>query len=406
MESLVPERLRDALTAFRQSDHPVGARRDFYALRKDGGEAPVEIGLQPMGMPEQRLMLATIVDITESRRVQDRFRLVVENAPNAIVMVDGEGEIVLVNAQVERVFGYARGEMLGRSVDFLVPERYRKGHPIFRRAFFARPDARPMGAGRDLYALRKDGSEFPVEIGLVPVETEDGTMVLSAIVDITERKQREERISAALHEKELLLGEVHHRVKNNLQVIDSLLSLQARRVNDPDVHAALRDSQNRIRSLSLIHQTLYQSRDFAFVDFDAFLKQLLPQLVNSMALDRDLITLDVETQEVQLPINLAIPCGLIVNELVTNALKHAFPNGRRGVVRVELARESDDQILMAVSNDGVPITMEFTVEGGGTLGMQLVHLLAQQIQGWVELERRPATRFCVRFPLPLPRVSP
>ena len=404
IESLVPSRMRGAHASYRAAflrapaERAMGAGRDLYALRKDGTEFPVEIGLRPIGAPQLGLVLSTVVDITERRRLQDRFRMVVENAPNAIVMVNTSGKLVLVNGQAERVFGYGRGEMLGLSIDTLVPERFRAHHPAFRNAFFAQPDARPMGAGRDLYARRRDGSEFPVEIGLVPLDTEDGPMVLSAIVDITERKQREESIKSALREKEVLLGEVHHRVKNNLQVIESLLSLQARRVKHPEVQSALQDSQNRIRSLSYIHQTLYQSGDFAFVDFHAFLRELLPRLVDSTAIDASAVRVSFDAGDVQLPINLAIPCGLIVNELVTNALKHGFPSGTRGMISVELAHDAPETIAMTVENDGLLIAEDVSLTGGGTLGVQLVTLLTEQLQGRFEVERRPRTRFRVRFP--------
>jgi len=132
------------------------------------------------------------------QRLEERFRLVVESAPNAIVMIGPTGFIEMVNAQTERVFGYSRNELLGQPVEMLVPERYRHKHPGLRTAFFAGPESRPMGAGRDLYGLKKDGSEFPVEIGLNPIETDEGTMVLSAVVDISARKRKEERIHAAI----------------------------------------------------------------------------------------------------------------------------------------------------------------------------------------------------------------
>jgi two-component system sensor kinase FixL len=148
---------------------------------------------------------------------EERFRRVVEAAPSAMVMVNADGRIEMVNAQAERVFGYPRGELLGQPVEILVPERFRAHHPHLRAAFFANPQARPMGAGRDLYGLRKDGSEFPVEIGLNPIETEDGMMVLSAIVDITERKAAE----LTLRERELRLRSILDTVPDAIVLIDA-----------------------------------------------------------------------------------------------------------------------------------------------------------------------------------------
>ena len=202
IEVLVPERYRANHPGLRKSffadpvSRPMGAGRDLYGLRKDGSEFPVEIGLNPIETDEGTMVLSAIVDISARKRLEERFRLVVELAPNAIVMIGPTGLIEMVNAQTERVFGYTRVELLGKPIEVLVPERYRANHPGLRKSFFADPVSRPMGAGRDLYGLRKDGSEFPVEIGLNPIETDEGTMVLSAIVDISARKQLEERINA------------------------------------------------------------------------------------------------------------------------------------------------------------------------------------------------------------------
>jgi len=198
IEVLVPERYRAAhpgrRTGFFQtpSTRAMGAGRDLYGLRKDGTEMPIEIGLNPINTDEGAFVLASIIDITERKRAEERFRQVIEGAPNGMVMVGREGKIALVNLQIEKSFGYSRDELLGQPIEMLVPERFRGHHLGYRNGFMAEPSTRSMGSGRDLYGLRKDGSEFPVEIGLNPLETEQGPMVLGTIVDITERKQTEE----------------------------------------------------------------------------------------------------------------------------------------------------------------------------------------------------------------------
>jgi PAS domain S-box-containing protein len=329
---------------------------------------------------------------------EERFRLVVEAAPNAMVMVNSAGLIEMVNAQAERVFGYSRDEMLGRPVEFLMPQRFHHFHPDLRQSYNASPQSRPMGGGRDLNARRKDGSEFPVEIGLNPIQTEDGPMVLSAIVDISDRKQKEERIQAALREKDILLGEIHHRVKNNLQLIDSLLDLQLSQVDDASVLGMLRDCQNRIRSMVLIHQTLYQSKDFAQVDFASFIDSLMPTLVASYGKDQERISLGMSGVSVHLALNAAIPCGLIVNELITNAFKHAFPDDRRGRITVDLDSEDGGLVRLAVTDDGIGIPKDIDIEQTSTLGLQLVSLLTEQVGGTLEIQRVNPTSFVLRFP--------
>jgi PAS domain S-box-containing protein len=377
----------------------MGAGRDLFGRRKDGSEFPVEIGLNPIEMDEGSMVLSSIVDISARRRMEERFRLVVEAAPNAMVMINPAGRIEMVNAQAEAVFGYGRQELLGQPVEILVPERFRGHHPGLRGSFLADPRARPMGAGRDLFGLRKDGSEFPVEIGLNPIETDEGPMILSAIVDISDRKQREERIQVALREKDVLLREVHHRVKNNLQIIHSLLDLQSSRVTDRHVLGMLRDSQNRIRSMGLIHQTLYQSKDFAKVDFSLFLDSLVPTLVASYGVSPDRIGLSVEAAQVVLPISAAIPCGLVVNELISNALKHAFPGERKGNILVKLHPEPSDKVMLSVADDGVGIPGHIDPSKTSTLGLQLVTLLAGQLGGKISIRRSDPTQFTLCFPI-------
>lgn len=203
IELLVPERFRAAHPGHRAgffaspSERSMGAGRDLYGLRKDGREFPVEIGLNPI---QGGLVLASIIDISERKRAEERFRRVVESAPNAMVMVGQDGRITLVNAQTEKLFGYTREELIGQSVDVLVPERFRSMHAGYRASFFSAPSVRAMGAGRDLFGLHKDGHEFPVEIGLNPIQSEEGSMVLVSTIDITERKRAEESTRRLMQE--------------------------------------------------------------------------------------------------------------------------------------------------------------------------------------------------------------
>jgi len=322
-----------------------------------------------------------------------------DSIPVAMIVVNAQGEIVRLNRLAESTFGYSASELEGRPVEVLIPARYHARHTGYRHGFMAETTSRPMGAGRDLSGVRKDGSEFPLEIGINPVETGEGPMVLSVILDLSERKQSERRIQDALQQKDLLLKEVHHRVKNNLQVIHSLLDLQALTIKDADMVGMLRDSQNRIRSMSMIHQTLYQSQDFAQVDFDQFLGGLLPRLMESYASTAGLVSIDVQAKDVKLPINEAIPCGLIVNELVSNALKHGFAGGRRGSIQVAIQQDEHQHIEMCISNDGHPIEESMDLNRTGSLGLHLVQLLTQQLHGELTTQRALPTCFTVRFKL-------
>lgn len=206
VEVLVPARFRAAHPGYRSafiaspSVRSMGAGRDLFGLRKDGTEFPVEIGLNPIQDDAQGRVLASIIDITERKRAEERFRRVVESAPNAIILVARDGRIVMVNAQTEKLFGYAREELIGQSVDMLVPQKSRGMHAGYRASFFSVPSTRAMGAGRDLFGLRKDGVEIPIEIGLSPIQGDEDAMVLASIIDITERKRAEEGIRHLLRE--------------------------------------------------------------------------------------------------------------------------------------------------------------------------------------------------------------
>lgn len=332
---------------------------------------------------------------------EDSFRRVVEWAPNAMVMIDAMGRIVLVNAETERVFGYRRSELVGRPVEQLVPERFVGNHASYRGGFFANPAPRPMGSGRDLFARRADGTEFPVEIGLNPIEVEGAVMVLASIVDITERKQAQQRIERALEEKTILLNELHHRVKNNLQMISSLLSLQAGSSDDPHLREVLDECQNRVKAMGLTHQLLYEHKDFSRVDLGEYLSRLSQLLLSAFRTRGQRITLNVVLPPERHYIGLekAIPCGLAVNELVTNSFKHAFPGDRHGAITVGLVGNQNDEVVLTVGDDGVGLPDDFDIAAAKSLGLRLLPLLAEQLHGSFSVDRASGTVFALRFPI-------
>jgi len=280
-----------------------------------------------------------------------------------------------------------------------VPQRYRGKHQGDRDAYVADPKLRPMGAGRALTGRTKAGTEFPVEISLSPLVTDQGRMVMSIVRDITERRRAEELIQTSLREKEALLKEIHHRVKNNLQVTSSLLRLQAGAVGDPGAREMFEETENRIRSMALVHEKLYQSTNLSRIDLADYIRSLGELLSRSSAIRPENVALEVTGEAVFLEIDEAVPCGLIVNELLSNALKHAFPEHRRGRIDVRLGVEPNGWVSLNIRDDGIGLPPQFDFNRTGTLGLQLVQGLVQQIDGTIAVQpREHGAEFDVTFP--------
>jgi two-component sensor histidine kinase len=225
---------------------------------------------------------------------------------------------------------------------------------------------------------------------------ENAQLYEQAQKEIGERKQAEEEIRASLQEKEVLLKEIHHRVKNNLQVISSLLNLQSAKAEEPVAIAVLTESKDRVRAMSLIHEKLYQSSNLSRLDFGEYIDDLAGSLLRSNEVALATISPRIETEAVPLDLDAAIPCGLIVNELVTNALKHAFPNDAQGEVWIELKRDNGS-VRLTVGDDGVGLPDGWDIQSSESLGMRLVTALVGQLDGNLTLNREGGTEFVITF---------
>jgi two-component sensor histidine kinase len=214
--------------------------------------------------------------------------------------------------------------------------------------------------------------------------------------DITERKRAEDQLRRSLEEKEVLLREVHHRVKNNLNVISSLLSLQSSSIKTPEqAMVAFRNSRDRIVAMALVHKELYESENYARVDMSEYLQNLTRHVLKAYGSGSN-IHLNVEAEGIALSVNTSIPCGLILNELITNAFKHAFPNGRTGEIRIHFGAANDESFEFSVSDDGIGLPE--SCGGRGTLGLTLVRLLTEQLEGTMDVFAENGTHVRVRFP--------
>lgn len=337
------------------------------------------------------------VEVNERTHLEQRFRALLETAPDAIVIVDEAGKIALVNAQTETLFGYERKNLIGRQIAMLLPEWGKAGHLQIGTRLTAEPVKSSLRAELELMGLRRDGTEFPTVTLLSPLETNEGLLVSVAIRDVTRTKDIEHQIRSSLAEKETLLQEIHHRVKNNLQIVASLLSLQSGYIRDPQTLMQFQESQGRIRSMALIHEKLYQSASLAKVDLADYVQTLAQTIMRTYSENSNL-QLECRLVPVSVSIDTALPVGLMLNELITNALKYAFPNGRIGRVLVSLDVTQDEQLVLCVDDNGVGLRPEFELSQADTLGLRLVRMFVKQLHAEITVNSEPGqTRFTICF---------
>ena len=368
IERLVPERFRHGHPGFRSSffAHPqtraMGAGRELFGVRNDGVEMPVEIGLNPIETDEGLFVLASVVDISARKRADARFRAAVESAPNGMVMIDRSGKIILVNREIERLFGYGREELLGQPIERLVPQRLRERHPGLRTSFFEQPQTRAMGAGRDLFGVRKDGIEFPVEIGLNPIETEEGLFVLASVVDISGRKRAEEELRRSNAELERFAYVASHDLQEPLRMVGNYVQLLGKRYKgrlDSDADEFIGFAlDGAVRMQRLIEDLLAYSRvssrgaEFAPTDAGAVLDHALANLKLAIEDGGAVVTRD------PLPVVPADQSQLehVFLNLIGNALK--FRGSQRPEVHVS-AEQHDGDWRFSIRDNGIGIESQY-----------------------------------------------
>ena len=325
-----------------------------------------------------------------------RFRSLLEDIPS--VSVQGyalDGTVLFWNRASELLYGYSPAEALGANLlDLIIPTEMREGVTGAIQQMIESGEPIPAG---ELLLQRKDGSRVPVFSShalLNPIGRQPELFCLD--IDLTERKQAEAETQRVLQEKTVLLKEIHHRVKNNMQVVYSLLDLQAKGIVDPATRAKFEESRNRVMSMALIHENLYRSDDLASIDFNKYLQELTRGIAETY--NQSWVAIVVDMEPLALDINVGIPCGLIINELVSNCFKYAFPEGRKGEIRLGIRRDNEGNNILSVEDNGIGFPATVDCKNTTSLGLQIVNVLTRQIHGNITLTSDTVTKFSVTFP--------
>jgi PAS domain S-box-containing protein len=328
------------------------------------------------------------------RESEEKFRTLIEHSLVGNY-IQQDFLIRFCNRTFAEIFGYNDPpELVGLHIrELITPESW----PIVAGEVALRTSGEKEFSRYEFTGRKRDGSEVICEVLGARILFKGRAAIQGSIIDITERKRAEEKIRGSLREKEVLLREIYHRTKNNMQVISSLLNLQARKLTDAKAVDMFRDTQQRIRTMALVHERLYRSQDLSRVDFGVYLHRLTTHLFHFHQTQPEQVRLVMETSEVPLDIQTAIPCGLIANEIVSNALKHAFPEGRKGTIFIRLDRDDKGLIVLSIRDDGIGLPAGLDIRRSDTLGMEIVTSLVGQIDGRLEIFRDKGTEFRISF---------
>jgi PAS domain S-box-containing protein len=343
-------------------------------------------------------MFGVVQDITEHKQAEEellKFKLGIERSDEVIFITNIDGSIIYINPAFEKIYGYSREEALGKTPRIL------KSGLLPSEAYKTFWDTllEKKVVNGELINKTKDGRLLNIGSSANPILNDKGNTVgfLAIQRDITERKLAEEQIKKSLKEKEVLLREIHHRVKNNMQIVSSLLMLQSQNIEDKKYKDMFIESQNRIYSMALIHEKLYQSESIAEINFKEYINGIVTNIFESYG-QKSNIKIDINVENILIKIDYAVPCGLIINELVTNSLKYAFPDGRQGKIQISLKSNDTNMIQLSISDDGIGIPKDLDIRNTKSLGLHLITALAEsQLHGEIILNREIGTEFQIIF---------
>ncbi len=334
----------------------------------------------------------------ELLEVEKRYRLLFENARDAIFIIDAEGrdagKIAAANETAEKMHGYTIAELLKMTIRDVDSSRDEKLSP--ERLELILQGERLKA---EIKHRRRDGTIFPVEISSGIFDQGGHRYAFAIERDITERKKAEEKIKASLAEKEILLKEIYHRTRNNMQVISGLLNLASMSIGDSGLKQVFKETQDRIMAMALVHEKLYKSKDLSNLDMKEYIEDLSAAVMESYRANAERVSLKIAAERIPLSIDLVVPCGLIINELLSNSLKYAFPGRRQGEIGIAVHKKGEEMELVYADN-GVGLPEGFDIKKTRTLGLRLVNnLVSGQLKGQLQVHRKNGTEYRINFNL-------
>lgn len=385
-------------------EHGYLDKQQIEFFRKDGSTFVGSISARKVEISGEPHRISVIRDVTELRAAEEDLlkantilKTQMETSVSGILVVDSHGKMISFNRRFVEMWSIP-GDILDSKSDERAIQSV-LDQVIDPEAFLEKIHY--------LYINTSEHSQDEVELldGRIferhsaPMQDEHGQFYgrVWYFRDVTAARKSETSLRASVLEKEVLLQEIHHRVKNNLQVISGLLDLQRYHITDQRGKQIYKESQNRVITMALIHEELYQARDLAQVEYGPYLKNLVNNLFKSYAVEPERITLNIEAEDIQIVVDTAIPCGLIINELVSNSLKHAFPNGREGKISIIFRQLEEEKYYMEVSDNGVGIPADLDIKKTSSLGLQLVTVLVDQLKGEMEISSTDGTTFAIHL---------